>query len=161
MSSGTIMTQLNASVPFAKFVGVGLTALSPEGAEADLPERPELLNHIASQHAGALFTVAEAASGAAMMGALGDLISEATPLVRSASITYLKIARGPIHAKARLAETAADVRARFAEQGKADFKVDVTLIDADQVEVATFEAAWSLRTISLTRTALYPMRLGL
>lgn len=145
MSSNPIVAQLNASVPFAKFVGVDVTSLSAKGAEASLPDRPELLNHIASQHAGALFTAAEAASGAAMLGALGDLLATATPLVRSATITYLKVARGAITATATLAEPAADVRTRFAEHGRADFTINVSLVDTAEVEVAKFEAAWSLR----------------
>ena len=140
-----VIARLNSGVPFARFVGVEVQALSADGAEAGLPERPELLNHVASQHAGALFTVAEAASGAAMVGALGDLASQATPLVRSATIRYLRIARGAVQARASLAEPAGDVRARFAEHGKADFSVAVTLTDTDNVEVANFTAEWSLR----------------
>jgi acyl-coenzyme A thioesterase PaaI-like protein len=145
MSPNPIVARLNAGVPFARFVGVEVLNLSADGAKAGLPDRPELLNHIASQHAGALFTVAEAASGAAMVGALGDLTSQATPLVRSATISYLKVARGAIHAKASLAEPATDIRARFIEHGKTDFNINVVLTDADNIEVATFRAEWNLR----------------
>lgn len=145
MPSNPIVARLNSGVPFARFVGVEVVDLSSQGAAATLADRPETLNHIASQHAGALFTVAEAASGAAMVGALGDLTSQATPLVRSATIRYLKVARGAIQARASLSEPADDVRTRFASQGKADFAVVVALTDADDVEVATFTADWSLR----------------
>lgn len=37
--------------------------MGPGTATVRLPERPELGNHVGAQHAGALFTAAEAASG--------------------------------------------------------------------------------------------------
>ena len=72
------------------------------GRRCVLPERAELTNHVGSQHAGALFTVAETASGAAFVGAFAERLGEVTPLARSAEISYEKIAKGPIEASARL-----------------------------------------------------------
>jgi uncharacterized protein (TIGR00369 family) len=50
------MTQ---AVPFAAFLGLEITEVSAGEAVVRLPERAELTNHVGSQHAGALFTVAE------------------------------------------------------------------------------------------------------
>ena len=79
-------------------VGVHRPDHRRRGGGDRLPDRAELTNHVGSQHAGALFTVAEAASGAAFLGAFADRLAEVTPLARSAEISYEKIAKGPIEA---------------------------------------------------------------
>ena len=56
------------------------------------------MNHVQSQHAGALFTAGEAASGAAFISAFAERMGDITPLAEKAEIAYLKIARGDITA---------------------------------------------------------------
>ena len=63
------MTQ---AVPFAGHLGLEITSIAEGEAVVRLPERPELTNHVGSQHAGALFTVAETASGAAFVAAFAE-----------------------------------------------------------------------------------------
>jgi acyl-coenzyme A thioesterase PaaI-like protein len=87
-------------VPFNRYLGLEILDAGAGTGSVKLPEGPHLLNHVGSQHAAALFAVAEAASGAAMAGAFADLMAQATPLARSAQISYLKPARGPIIATA-------------------------------------------------------------
>ena len=87
------------AVPFAGHLGIEVTEIAEGEATVVLPERHELNNHVGSQHAGALFTVAETASGAAFVGAFAERMGEITPLARSAEIAYEKIAKGPIEAK--------------------------------------------------------------
>lgn len=140
-----VRASLNASVPFAAFVGVEIVAIDGDGATARLPDSPSLLNHIGSQHAGALYTVAEAASGAAMASAFADLLASVTRLVRQGTMRYMKVARGPITARATLVRPVAELREALSKDGKVDFIVAATLSDQGEVEVATFEAEWSLR----------------
>ena len=72
----SILAHLRTSVPFADHVGIELDTIDPGRAIARLPERLDSTNHIGSVHAGALFTLAEAASGAAMAGfGLGGALS--------------------------------------------------------------------------------------
>jgi uncharacterized protein (TIGR00369 family) len=108
-------------VPLNRHLGIEIAELGARHVVATLPEAPHLLNHVGKQHAAALFAVAEAASGAAVVGALADIVTTVTPLARSAQITYLKPARGPITASARLDCDAADMRAKLGADGKADF----------------------------------------
>ena len=61
-----LRAQLSAAVPFAAHVGVALETIGEGTATATLEQRRDTSNHIATMHAGALFTLAEAASGAAM-----------------------------------------------------------------------------------------------
>jgi acyl-coenzyme A thioesterase PaaI-like protein len=64
-----IAAGMNQAVPFAGHVGLEIESIVPGEAVVVLPERSELTNHVGSQHAGALFTLAENASGAAFIGA--------------------------------------------------------------------------------------------
>src|SRR5260221_13949365 len=86
------MTQ---AVPFAGHLGLEITSVAGGEAVVRLPERAELTNHVGSQHAGALFTVAETASGAAFVGVFAERLGGGTPPARSAGISYQKIAKGP------------------------------------------------------------------
>jgi uncharacterized protein (TIGR00369 family) len=136
------MTQ---AVPFAGFLGVEVTSVGVGEAVARLPERPELTNHVGSQHAGALFTVAETASGAAFVGAFAERMGDVTPLARSADISYEKIAKGPIDASAKLGVDPAAALATLDAEGKVVFPCEVELNDADGQRVATAVVQWHVR----------------
>jgi acyl-coenzyme A thioesterase PaaI-like protein len=129
-------------VPFAAHAMVEI--LAP--GRTRIPDALELTNHIGSVHAGALFTVAETASGGAMVAAFGDLLAAgARPLVRRSEIRYLRVARGAIVAQASPAEPVEAVRARYAQAGKADFQLAVALADADGQTVAEMDVTWTLK----------------
>jgi acyl-coenzyme A thioesterase PaaI-like protein len=136
------MTQ---AVPFAAFLNLDITSVAAGEAVVVLPERAELTNHVGSQHAGALFTVAEAASGAAFVGAFAERMGEVTPLARRAEISYEKIAKGPIEAKARLGVPAAEALATLDAEGKVEFPCEIELVDGDGTRVATATVGWHVR----------------
>ncbi|HET9163835.1 MAG TPA: DUF4442 domain-containing protein [Solirubrobacterales bacterium] len=136
------MTQ---AVPFAGHLGLEITSVAPGEAVVVLPEGHELTNHVGSQHAGALFTVAETASGGAFVGAFVERMGEVTPLARSAEISYEKIAKGPIEARARLAMAAADALASLDAEGKVEFPCEIELFDGEGTRVATATVNWHVR----------------
>jgi uncharacterized protein (TIGR00369 family) len=136
------MTQ---AVPFAGHLGLEITSIAEGEAVVVLPERPELTNHVGSQHAGALFTVAETASGAAFVGAFAERLGEVTPLARSAEISYEKIAKGPIEARAKLAVAAAEALSTLDAEGKVVFPCKIDLTDASGQLVATATVQWHVR----------------
>jgi uncharacterized protein (TIGR00369 family) len=133
------------AVPFVGHLGIEVTSMAEGEATAVLPDRPELHNHVGSQHAGALFSVAETASGAAFVGAFAARMGDVTPLARSAEISYRKVARGPIEAKARLGVPAADALATLDADGRVDFSVEVELTDSGGETVATATVGWNVR----------------
>src|SRR3954465_7727164 len=122
------MTQ---AVPFAGHLGLEITKVAPGEAVVVLPEAQELSNHVGSQHAGALFTAAETASGAAFVGAFVERMGDLTPLARSAEISYEKIAEDPITAKAKLGISAAQAHETLDADGKVEFPCDVELTNGD------------------------------
>lgn len=136
------MTQ---AVPFAAHLGLEITHIAEGESTVVLPERAELTNHVGSQHAGALFTVAETASGAAFVGAFAERLGDVTPLARSAEISYTKIAKGPIEARAKLAVSAAEALATLDAEGKVVFPCEIELTDAAGDPVATATVHWHVR----------------
>lgn len=136
------MTQ---AVPFAGHLGLEIESVSRGEAVVRLPEREELTNHVGSQHAGALFTVAETASGAAFVGAFAERLGEITPLARGAQISYQRIAKGPITASARLGVDPDEALAKLDTDGKVVFPCEIELTDAAGERVATATVEWHLR----------------
>jgi len=135
MSANELVTML----PFNQLVGL---RPRPDGT-LQLPDDPRLLNHVGTNHAGALFTLGEATSGAALFDTLGARLDGAIPVVRTARIDFLRPARGPLVGRGTLEGDAA--LARFAADGKADLDVDVELTDATGTVVAKMVVTWALR----------------
>ncbi len=133
------------AVPFAGHVGVEITSITEGESTVRLPERPELTNHVGSQHAGALFTAAETASGAAFVGAFAERMGDVTPLARSADIAYERIAKGPIQASAKLGADPAEALATLDSDGKVEFPCEVVLTDESGTQVATATVHWHVR----------------
>lgn len=137
-----IRDQLNGAVPFAAHAGVALTKVSPDGAAAELPQTATSVNHIGSQHAGALFTLGEAASGAAMAGVFAPVLLEVRPVAAGARIRYGRIAKGRISAEASVEGEGAALLDALARDGKVAFDVGVVLRDGDGQEVAAMTVNW-------------------
>ncbi|HEX7246321.1 MAG TPA: DUF4442 domain-containing protein [Solirubrobacterales bacterium] len=136
------MTQ---AVPFAAHLGLEIIHIDEGEATVRLPERQELTNHVGSQHAGALFTAAETASGAAFVGAFAERLGEVTPLARAAEISYTKIAKGPIEARAKLGVPAVEALATLDAEGKVVFPCEIELTDSSGEPVATATVQWHVR----------------
>jgi uncharacterized protein (TIGR00369 family) len=136
---------MSQAVPFVGHLGVEVTSIGEGEATAVLPDRGELFNHVGSQHAGALFTVAETASGAAFVGAFAERMGELTPLARSAEISYEKIANGTVTATARLGMPAEEALATLDAEGKVEFPCEVELTDGNDVVVAAASVRWHVR----------------
>lgn len=136
---------MSQAVPFVGHLGLEITEIGEGEATVLLPERTELLNHVGSQHAGALFTAAETASGAAFVGAFAERMGDLIPLARSAEISYEKIAEGPITAKAKLGISVARAHEALDADGKVEFPCEVELTNAGGDRVAAASVCWHVR----------------
>jgi acyl-coenzyme A thioesterase PaaI-like protein len=138
-----LMPQL---VPFVRTLGLEYLELDAERAVLRLSDDPAFHNHVAGPHAGAIFTLAESASGAVVIASFEDLLSRVTPLAAAAEIAYTRLQKGPVTAEARLARPAADVRAELDETGKTvQFPVEVSMRDAAGEETSRMTISWALR----------------
>ena len=134
------------NVPFAKHTGIELLVIADGHGSAQLPDLQETQNHMGSQHAGALFTLAEAASGAASVSLFADKIAVVRAAIVDAKIEYKKSARGPIHAEGTLRRPGAEIMDDFSRDGAVNFAVDVVLTNAEGVEVAAMEVNWRIKS---------------
>ncbi len=137
-----ILNQLEKSVPFAKHTGVTLKSIADGLATAELAQRPETSNHIGTQHAGAMFTLGEAASGAAMAGALAPVILTSRPVAATAQVSYQKIAKGTLTATAKVDRAGSELMEELRSNGKVAFDVHVDITDANADTVAQMTVNW-------------------
>lgn len=140
-----IRSRLAMTVPFAAHVGVEIAELASGRAIARLPQTSVTVNHIASQHAGALFTLGEAASGAAMAGAFATRLAAIRPVAGSADIRYSRVAKGTITAVGEIDQDVDLLTAKLDADGKVTFDVAVTMTDEAGDEVASMKVAWHLK----------------
>jgi uncharacterized protein (TIGR00369 family) len=135
----------SAAVPFAGFLGITYDEVGPGRAVLRLADDPAKHNHIGTLHAGALFSLAESASGLCVIAAIADRLSGVTPLAARAEITYRKVARGDVTATARIDADLAEVLATLDGTGVVRFPVVVDLADASGEVCAEVTVEWHLR----------------
>ena len=145
MDYEAVRAGLEQAIPFNGHLGLEVVDVGEGSGSVRLPDDERLRNHVGSQHAGGLFSAAEAASGAAFVGAFMERMGEITPLAKSAQISYLKLAKGPILATATLGEDKASLLVRLDADGRVEFPVSVSLTDPDGTEVATVTVDWHVR----------------
>lgn len=143
-----LKAQLTAVVPFAAHVGVTITAIQEGTATTVLEQSQSTSNHIATMHAGALFTLAEAASGAAMAGLFLERLAALRPVAASATIHFAKPARGAITAHAEVQGSKASLFAALDGEGKVRFPVAVRMEDGEGREVARMDVDWHVAALS-------------
>lgn len=140
-----IRNHLSQAVPFANTVGVELGQITENAATATLSQRTETSNHIGTQHAGAMFTLGEAASGAALAGALAPVILQCRPIAKDAKISYVKIAKGLLTATARPNRPSAELLAELSDVGVVVFDVDVDVTDVEGDTVVAMTVTWHVK----------------
>ena len=138
----TVKELLGTAVPFAAHAGVTVTSVTDGMAMAELADERFTKNHIGTHHAGALFTAAEAASGAALAGAMANVLTEMRAVVRSSTISYRTPAEGVITATASTSKPGSTARAEYAADGRTTFDIDVSMTNAAGDEVASMTVAW-------------------
>jgi uncharacterized protein (TIGR00369 family) len=134
-----------AAVPFAGTLGIEYGDVEPGRAVLRLADEPAKHNHVGTLHAGALFSLAESASGLCMMATIADRLAGVTPLAAKAEITYRKILRGDATATARTGLPVEEVLATLDDAGKVRFPVEVDLTDPDGEVCATVTVDWHVR----------------
>lgn len=141
----TLMPQL---VPFVATLKIEYGVLDADTAVCTLRDEPAFHNHVGGLHAGAMFTLAETASGALVLACFEDLVQTGvTPLAATATISYTRLAKGDVTATATLGRPAAQVRAELADTGRTvQFPVEVVLSSPDG-ETGRMTISWALRPV--------------
>jgi acyl-coenzyme A thioesterase PaaI-like protein len=144
MDYDAIRAGLQTAIPYNVHLGLEVAEVAPGRGVVRLPDRAEIRNHVGSQHAGALFSAGEAASGAAFVGTFAGRLGDLVPLAEGADIAYRKLAQGTITATAQL-EEADELIAALDEDGVVRFPVGVQLSNAVGDTVAEMTVHWHVR----------------
>lgn len=136
---------LAQAIPFNGHVGLEIMEIGDGRGVVRLPDEDFTKNHVGSQHAGALFSAGEAASGGAFIGAFAEHMGGITPLAKSADIDYLKLAKGAITATGTLGEDKTALIERLESDGRVEFPISVSMADGGGTEVAKMTVHWHVR----------------
>jgi len=131
-------------INFVKHLGIKL-----EGENLVLSPNENLLNHIKTIHAGALYTLAESQSGYFLQNEFKDISFLVIPLLRSSSIKYRASASGKIVAYASANKNSLDIfRNNIIKKGKGIIGVNVELKDSKGNIVTTGEFTWYIQIVT-------------
>ncbi|MGW5422426.1 DUF4442 domain-containing protein [Streptomyces sp. NPDC003943] len=136
---------LAATVPMARTLNLEFLETTSERAVVRLPDQADYHNHVGGPHAGAMFTLAESASGAIVLAAFGDQLGRAVPLAVKAEIGYKKLAMGVVTATATLGRPAAEVVAELDAGQRPEFPVRIDITREDGAVTGEMTVVWTLR----------------
>jgi len=129
-------------LPFNSFVGI---EANESGPALRLPAGDQYLNHLGTVHAGALLTLAEAASGEFLLRHFGES-ADVVPVVRRLEAKFRKPARGAVVAMASGNESALnDLKEDLAAKGRALVSLNVDLRDESGMAVMSATVEWFIQ----------------
>ena len=143
-----VRAQYPAMVPMVTTLDLEFLDLGYDHAVLRLPDSPAYRNHLGAPHAGAMFTLAESASGALVFVHFGDLMADVTPFPVEATIRFLKVALGPVTATATLGAAAADAVATLESGKRPEFPVEIELTTGegdDRLVTGAMTVTWTLK----------------
>ena len=140
---GQLLKQL---VPFVRTLNLDVAPVTEPGrATVTLPSVPAVQNHMGTAHAGAVYTAAESASGAAALSLFADVVAKgAYVALKSSTVVHKKARPGDVIATAVIDAPPAELRAAYDETGKVDFEATVELA-VDGTPTATIVFVWAVR----------------
>ncbi len=147
MDLDTVASQMPTLVPMVATLRLEFLEVSAQRAVLRLPDQPEYHNHLGGPHAGAMFTLAESATGALVLGNFGRHLHVATPLAVEGRIRYRRVAMGPVYAEALLVEDGTSIMERLSAGERPEFLIDVTLSSEDWAVTGQAEFLWTLRPV--------------
>lgn len=128
-------------LPFNQHIGI-----EKSDAGVVLRKKPELLNHVGTIHAAALYGLAETASGDWIIEQLMTKFPDALALARQGGIRYKRPAENDRTAEANVdADALASCIAKLENRGRTTLTVPVQVI-CDGKPVATAEFEWWFST---------------
>ena len=127
------------NIEFIKHLGI-----KQEGNSLTLEPKKELLNHIGSIHAGAIFTLAESQSGLTLITQFGKANVKA--LLRNSNIKYRAEATSKLTAIGSIEPKGIEkFNTQLNKKGRALIDVAVKILDSNDNTVATATFSWFIQ----------------
>ncbi len=147
MDFTTLASQMPTAVPMVGTLNIEFLELDPQRVLLRMPDQAAFHNHIGGIHAGAMFTLAETATGAIVLGNFGMHLDRATPLAVDASIKFKKIAMGPMYAEALLHDHPEVILATLEAGERPEFRIEVALSTEDWTVTGEASFLWTLKPV--------------
>ena len=147
-----IRRRIEDIIPLNRLLGIQIVSIAEGIAEARLPFRKDIANHLGSVHATAIFSVAEAASGGAVAGAFAHEISKLRLVAVAGEVRFNKVSRLALIAHAAVKDLLRALRGCLAGAGKIEIDVSVAVCDEIGTDIAATQvkAAIGQRRRALT-----------
>jgi thioesterase domain-containing protein len=135
---------VHQSVPAMARMGLVVEAIQPGLVRLLMPLEPNR-NHIGTMYAGALFAIAELPGGVLPLSVLGVGF---VPIVTHLEIDFRRAVRSDVRLVARMEPAELQLLGRQAQlAGKAEFELDLTIVDDSGAQVAASHGVYQLRRI--------------
>ncbi|BCG27387.1 hypothetical protein TUM18999_55780 [Pseudomonas tohonis] len=130
-------------IAFVRRMGLKAVTLEPGHVKLLVPLAGNE-NHIGTMYAGALFTLAEIPGGALFITSFDT--RRFYPIIKDMSLRFRRPAKGDISVEARIgAEEIERIQAEASANGKADYLLELDLVDATGEVVAQSRGLYQLR----------------
>jgi thioesterase domain-containing protein len=134
---------LESAIGIVKHMGLKVISMRERHVKLLMPLQKNV-NHVGSMYAGSLFTLGEIMGGAVFIASFN--IDQYYPLVKEVQIRYRRPALTDITVEATLSEDRIEhILKTIEEKGKADFNLNLELLDAEGEVVSLMQGIWQGR----------------
>lgn len=118
-------------LPYNQYLGLKIEKWKDQDVLCLEPGKPHL-NHLGTIHAGAIFSLAEAASGHTLLSRCAHLKDKASAVLREATVKYRRPATGKIRAIGEIdSQEAASFGERLETKGRGIIRVSVKVLQEE------------------------------
>jgi acyl-coenzyme A thioesterase PaaI-like protein len=135
-------------IPMVSTLAIEVLHLDLHTCTMLLPDDASYHNHVQGMHAGAMWTLAESASGALVFANFGDRMADLTPFPVESTIRFLKVALGLVTATATLGDAASTAIATMESGTRPEFPVEIELSTGesdDRLVTGSMTVTWTLK----------------
>jgi uncharacterized protein (TIGR00369 family) len=144
MQTDPVVEAVERGGGFHRLLGVRVVALGEGTASVELAAGDRTANPFGTQAGGALYGVADLAAAGAVASAFRVELAQTRSLVRDATVTFTRAARGRVRAHAPLP----DLRAALDADGRVVIPVVIDLVGPDEEPLAHVELRWDLKRVN-------------
>jgi len=142
------------NLPFNKLVGI-LESNNRPSSIFCIEERAELLNHLDTFHASAIYSLAEASSGEIIKRELEGEFNDLFAVLRKSEIKYSKPGNGLLYSYEDVGiENKEELKERINNKGRAIIKVSIEIKDEEDNLISKADFEWFVKK-RLTSATVY------
>ena len=132
-------------IPFVEKIGISRS----DNGTLGLDFSRSVLNHIATIHAGAQYSLAETASGGRLQELFPELVGKAAPVLRDAQIKFKKPATQNISAFSSVTDDAVQkFKEQYRRKGRSSIAINVEIRDTSGIVTATGVFNWFVQSMA-------------